>query len=431
MGVRLVTPGWMGDMLGDPVRAFLLGIILLALLVLLAACANLGGIFAARAADRSRELAIRLAIGGDRRHVLRQLLSESVTISLIGGLVGTVFAAAFLRALSGWQPFADLPIRVAVAPDARVWGIALALSIGSGLFFGLLPMRQVWQTGPLQAMKGGVNVLKFRLFTVRDLLLGVQIVVCTPLVTSSLVAFQGMQRALHAPLGFEPQGVVLSQTDLHMGGYQNTALLLVEKRILREAARIPGVIAVGYADTVPLYLGGGDTWQIYRQGTTDFRPANTAFTAQVFIISPGYLQAAGTGLLAGRNITWEDDAKSPQVALVNETFVRRMFGNSSGVGERFMDVGGDSYEIAGVVEDGKYSSLTERPQPAMFLPLAQNPTSAMTLVVRSHLASGELAPTLTRVLAGINPDVPFAIQSWQTGLAPVLFPARAATGVLA
>jgi len=430
MGARLVTPGWMGDMLGDPVRAFLLGIMVLALLVLAAACANLGGIFAARASDRSRELAIRLAIGGGRRHVLRQLLSESVAVSLVGGLCGTVVAAALLGAISRWQPFADLPIRVTVQPDARVWCIAFALSIGSGLFFGLLPMRQVWRTSPMQAMKGGANVLKFRRFSVRDVLLGVQIVLCTLLVTASLLAFQGMQRALHAPLGFEPQGVVLAETDLHMGGYEKTPLLPVEKRILREVERIPGVTAVGSADTVPLHLGGGDNWQIYRQGTTDFRPANTAFTAQVFIISPGYLQAAETPLLVGRDITWEDDAKSPRVAIVNETFVRRMFGNSSGVGGRFMSVGGTSYEIAGVVEDGKYSSLTERPTPAMFLPLAQNPTSEMALVVRSHLTVGELAPTLTRVLDGINPNVPFAIQSWKSGLAPVLFPARAATAAL-
>lgn len=430
MGARLVAAGWMGDALGGPAHAFLLGIMTLAGLVLLAAGANLGGIFAARTADRGRELAIRLAIGGSRRHILRQLLTESVIVSLAGGLAGTIFAAGLLRVLSGWQPFTYLPIRVTVDPDVRVWGLALALSLGSGMFFGLLPMRQVWRTSPMQAMKGGARALKFRRFATRDLLLGVQIVLCTLLVTASLVAFQGMKRAVHAPLGVEPQGVVLAETDLHMGGYKEAQLLPIEKRILSEVERIPGVTAVGSADSVPLYLSGGDTWQIYRQGTTDFRPVNIAFTARVFAVSPGYLHAAETPLLAGRNITWEDDAKSPRVAMVNETFVRRMFGASSGVGGRFMDVGGTSYQIAGVVEDGKYTSLTERPQPAMFLPMAQNPMSEMTLVVRSRLTSGELAPTLAGVLAGIDPNVPFVIQSWPTALAPVLFPARVATVAL-
>jgi predicted permease len=430
MGARLVRPGFMGDMIGDPARAFLFGIMLLAFLVLLAACANLASLFAARTADRGRELAIRLAIGGSRRHLLRQLLTESVTVSLIGGLAGTLFAAVLLRAISGWQPFANLPIRVTVEPDARVWGMALALSIGSGLFFGLLPMRQVWQTSPMEAIKGGASLLAFQRFTARDILLGLQIMLCTLLVTASLVAFQGMQRALHAPLGFEPQGVVLAETDLHMAGYRDTQLLSIQKRIFRDVRRVPGVTAVGSTDEAPLYLGGGDTWQIYRQGTTDFRPANSVFTAQSFVISPGYLRAAGTHLLAGRDLTWNDDAKSPQVALVNETFVRRMFGSVSGIAGRFMDVGGTSHEIAGVVEDGKYASLTERPKPAMFLPLAQNPTSAMTLVIRSHLTPGELAPVLTRVLAGINPNLPFTIQSWPNALAPVLFPARIATVVL-
>jgi predicted permease len=119
---KLVTPGWMGDQFGDPVRAFLAAIMLLAFLMLVAACANLGSLFAARTADRGRELAIRLAIGGSRRHILRQLLTESITISLVGGLAGTIFVAGLLRALSGWHPFANLPIRVTIGgwSEARI-----------------------------------------------------------------------------------------------------------------------------------------------------------------------------------------------------------------------------------------------------------------------------------------------------------------------
>ena len=124
----------MGDVLGGPIHAFLFGIMLLALLVLVAACANLGSIFAARAADRNRELAIRLAVGSTRRRILRQLLTESVLVSLLGGVAGTSsWRAALLRALSHWQPFVAFPIHVPVSPDLLVYAVALLLSLGSGI----------------------------------------------------------------------------------------------------------------------------------------------------------------------------------------------------------------------------------------------------------------------------------------------------------
>ena len=429
MAARLVTPGLLGDQFGDPARAFLSGIMLMALLVLLAACANLASLFAARTADRGRELSIRLAIGGSRWHVVRHLLSEALTVSLIGGAVGTVFAAVLLHALSAWQPFAEFPIHVTVLPDARVYAAGLLLAVGSGLFFGLLPMRQVWRSSPMQAMKSGERALRFRRLTIRDLLLGVQIALCTLLVTASLVAFRGMQRAIHAPLGFEPRGVTLADTDLLMGGYSQNQLLPIQKRILAETARIAGVTAVGISDNIPLGAGG-NTWDVYRQGTTDFRTSNIAFAANVYSISPGYLQAAGTRLLAGRDFGWTDDGKSPKVAIVNETFVHQLFHRSFAVGLRFMTAGGTSHEIVGVVEDGKYGTLTENPGPAVFFPLSQNPSSYTALVVRSHLSTAELAPMLTAVLKGIDPNVPFTIQSWPEALSFVMFPARAATAAL-
>lgn len=429
MAARLVTPGLLGDQFGDPARAFLSGIMLLSFLVLLAACANLASVFAARTADRARELSIRLAIGGSRWHVVRHLLTEALTVSLLGGVVGTVFAAFLLHALSSWQPFAEFPIHVTVVPDARVYAAALLLSIGSGVLFGLLPVRQVWQTSPIQAMKSGASALRFRRFTIRDFLLGLQVALCTLLVTASLVAFRGMQRAIHAPLGFAPQGVTLADTDLQIGGYSRDQLPPIQKRILTETARIPGVTEVGISDNIPLGAGG-NTWDIYPQGTTDFRTSHIAFAANVYSISPGYLQAAGTRLLAGRDFSWTDDGKSPKVAIVNETFVQRMFHASSGVGSRFMTAGKASYEIVGMVEDGKYGTLTENPQPAVFFPLPQNPSSYTALVVRSHLSAAELAPILTTVLRGIDPNVPFTIQSWPEALSFVMFPARAATAAL-
>ncbi|PYU13258.1 MAG: hypothetical protein DMG37_10875, partial [Acidobacteria bacterium] len=180
LSARLVKPGLLGDMFGDPARSFLAGIMLLAFLVLLAACANLASLFAARTADRSRELAIRLAIGSSRWNVLRQLLAEAVLLSVLGGALGTLFSTTLLNALTRWQPFPEFPIHVTVTPDPKVFLVALLLSIASGVLWGLVPMRQVWATDSAQVMKsGGAGTLVFHRFTLRDLLLGVQITLCT------------------------------------------------------------------------------------------------------------------------------------------------------------------------------------------------------------------------------------------------------------
>jgi predicted permease len=430
LSARLVKPGLMGDQFGSPARSFLAGIMLLAFLVLLAACANLASLFAARTADRSRELAIRLAIGSSRWHVLRQLLTEAVLISVLGGVLGTIFSTILLNALTHWQPFAEFPIRVTVSPDPRVYFVALLLSIGSGGLWGLVPMRQVWGTDFAQVIKTGtMGAMVFCRLTFRDFLLGVQVALCTLLVTSAFVALRGMQRSLHAPLGFQPQGVVLAQTDLHTGGHTDSSAPAIQKNMLQEVGRIPGVTAVGIIDETPLGTGGSST-PVYRPGTTDFRMSNSAFGAKYFSISPGYLDAAGTHLLTGRDFTWHDNANAPKVAIVNERFARAMFGKTPALGLRFTMPDKLDYEIVGIVENGKYDSLTESPWAAMFFPLEQNPDSDTALVVRTQLSTGEIVPRLSHVLAQIDPSLPFTFHSWSDALEFVLFPARVATASL-
>ena len=427
LSARLAKPGLMGDQFGAPARSFVVGITLLAFLVLLAACANLASLFAARTADRSRELAIRLAIGSSRWNVLRQLLAEAVLISVLGGAIGAIFSTTLLNALTRWQPFPEFPIRVTVTPDPKVYLVALLLSIGSGILWGLIPARQIWATDSAQVMKsGGASTLVFRRFTLRDLLLGVQITLCTLLVTSCFVALRGMQRSLQAPLGFQPQDVLLAETDLHMGGNWGASVTQIRKRMLDEVGRIPGVTAVGISAETPLGSGGSST-AVFRMGTTDFRMSNSAFGAKYFSISPGYFQAAGTRLLNGRDFTWHDDASAPKVAIVNETFARAMFGSSSALGRQFMMGDKFPYEIIGVVENGKYDSLTETPWAAMFFPFEEMPNSYASLIVRSPQPPAVIVPELRRVLTQIDPSLPFLFHTWSDALAFVQFPARAAT----
>ena len=427
---RLVKPGLMGDVLGGPARPFMTAIMVLAFLVLLAACANLAGIFAARSTDRSRELAIRLSIGSTRWHLLRQILIEALLISILGGIAGCAFAVLLLDVLTHWQPISLFPIHVTVVPDARVYAVALALSLLSGILPGLLPARQIWRTDAMQAMKAGNTAPGLlRRLNVRDVLLGVQIALCALLVTASFVALRGMMRSLHAPFGFQPEGAIVVNANMRMGGYSDQSAFPVQRRMMDELSRIPGVEAVGTIDELPLN-GGGSSGPVYREGTTDLRGSNSVFDAHYFSISPGYLRAAKTRIVAGRDFTWADDGTSPKVAIVNQTFARKLFGNTSAIGGHFLVGDKSLWEIVGIVEDGKFDSLTEDPAPAMYWPLAQVNETDTTLIVRSRIPSSEIAPVLNRVLTGIDSSLPFTLMTWPGALSLVLFPARIATAAL-
>ncbi len=428
--VRLVKPGLLGDTLGGPAKPFLAAIMGLALLVLLAACVNLAGIFAARAADRSRELAIRLSIGSTRWRIVRQLLTEAVLVSLAGGVLGTLIATGMLGVLSRWQPISEYPIHVTVVADGRTYLIAVLLSIAAGILPGLLPARQVWRTDATDAMKSGATSARImRRLTLRDLLLGVQIALCALLLTSSIVALRGLERSLHAPMGFVAQGAMVADTDMQMAGYSDDSAFPVQRRIIDEASQLPGVTAAGTVDSLPLG-GGGSNWSVYREGTTDLRSSNSVMTPHSYGISPGYLKAAATTLLAGRDFTWDDGPKTPHVTIVNETFARKMFGDEPAIGRNFL--GGDktNYQIVGIVENGKYEMLTEDPGPAMFFPLGQNHEANTILIVRSDLPPAEIAGALNRMLTAVDPSLPFSLRSWPDRLSFPLFPPRIATATL-
>lgn len=428
MSFSLARPGLMGDLLGGPVRAFVSGLMLLAGLILLAACANLGSLFAARAAERSKEIALRLALGSNRRRILRRLLTEAVLISLAGGAVGVAGAVVLLRWLSAWQPMPNIPINIVVSPDARTYAVALLLAVVSGLLFGMVPVRQVLKTNPYEVVKAGSNARIGRRVTVRDVLLVVQIAICAVLVTSSLVAVRGLMRSLHSNFGFEPQNATLVNTDLDMAGYTGDRVEEMQRRMLDTVAAIPGVTAAGYADRVPLNVNWNQS-AVYSESTTNYIPSNAAANPIDFAVSPGYFRAAGTALLTGRTFTWHDDAKTPRVAVVNDAFATKVFGSAAkAMGGYFKIEDGMRVQVVGIVEDGKYKTLAEDLQPAMFFPILQRPTSAMWLVVRSSGRSQpEVAAAIDGTLHGLDPALPVTINSWYRGLNGALFAPRAAT----
>jgi len=427
----LARPGLIGDMLGGPARAFMAGLMLLAGLILLAACANLGSLFAARAADRAKETALRLALGSNRGLILRQLLTEAVLVSLAGGALGLAGGVVILRFLSTWQPIPDTPINVPVNPDAGTYVVALLLALVSGLLFGMVPVRQVLRADPWQVIRtGAAGVVGLRRFTLRDVLLALQIAICAVLVTSSLVAVRGLARSMHSNFGFVPQNVVLAGTELHMSGYADERELQMQRRMLEAAASIPGATAVGYVDHLPLGLEGGDSG-VYADSTTDYRPTNQVAEAMNYHISQGYIEAAGTNLLAGRDLSMQDDAKAPKVALINRQFAVKVFGSvNKAVGGHFKFNGGQSAEVVGVVEDGKYRTLTEDQQPAMFFSFMQQQSSNVWLLVRSNRDPQEISAALEKTLHGLDSSMPLAVRPWTQAMGSAMFAARVASVAL-
>jgi len=431
MSFKLARPGLYGDYIGRPVRTFMTALMLLAGLILLAACANLGSLFAARASDRSREIALRLALGSSRKRILRGLFAEAILISLVGGAVGLAGSMVLLRALSVWQPISRWPLHMSVNPDVKVYAVALFLALASGLLFGAVPVRQVLRTDPYEAVKGGAVETRRGRFglrmTFRDVLLVLQIAICAVLVTSSIVAIRGLANSLHNNFGFALKNTMLVETDLNMAGYRGDKVPPMQKRMIESLAAIPGVDSVGLADQVPLGDAQPDT-NVFADNTTDLRPANAVTDAMMFKISPEYFQAAGTALVSGRAFTWQENKDKPRVAVVNQQFARKIFGaEAKAMGAYFKMPDGTRIQVVGITEDGKYGSLTEDPQPVMFLPILQSPSNSAYLVVRSSRDPEQLGQAIRNSLRDMDAGLPVYIQTRYKALDAFLFGPRMAT----
>jgi predicted permease len=204
----------------------------------------------------------------------------------------------------------------------------------------------------------------------------------------------------------------------------------VQKRLLDAVAGIPGVDGATYANTTPLSINQSNT-MIFAPGTTDFNVANAKFYAEFFDVSPNYFAVVGTRMLAGRAFTEHDNAQAPMVAIVNETFAKRLFGTVDAVGKHYPNGGGQQYEVVGVVEDGKYESLTEDPTAAVFWPIQQNPNSDTVLIVRSERSPAEMIDAVRRAIVEVDSGIPvFNLSTWSDALSLMTFPARAATVAL-
>jgi predicted permease len=441
---KLVRPGLMGDFFGAPARSFLAGVLGLAGIVLLAACANLGGLFAARTADRTREIAIRMAVGSSRWRVVRQILSEAVLIAIFGGACACGLAWMALSGLARWRPPSEYPMKFfVIQPQPSLIVIGLLFSVFAGIVFGVMPLRQIFKTDPNDAIKNGGNQSSSsigRRWALRDVLLAAQVALCCVTVTAAFVSLRGLGRAMTMNMGINPQHALLTKFELNQAGYTDVTSDPFQRQLLERVLHLPGVEAAAYGTSTPLSMDTDES-DVFSQQTTDFRSSNRASDTYNYWVSPGYFVAAGTPLLAGRDLSFSDTDKAPAVAVVNQEFARRLFQlddahSGEAVGRYFKNGSGQSVQVVGVVADGKYFSLTEDQEVATFHPILQGTTGHTSFLVRLRadspdVAAVDMAGTMQREIRDLDPAVPIRVCApWKSTLGMTYFVAQVATVAL-
>ena len=441
LSLKLTRPGLMGDFFGAPARGFLAGVLGLAGIVLLAACANLGGLFAARTADRTREIAIRMAVGSSRWRVVRQILAEAIVIAILGGACACGLAWMVLTGLANWHPPSEYPVKLfAIQPQPSLIGMGLLISVFAGVVFGTMPLRQIFKTDPNDAIKSGNQTSAGRRWALRDVLLAAQVALCCVTVTAAFVSLRGLGKAMTMNMGINPQHAVLTKFELSQAGYSDETADHFQRQLLERVSHLPGVEAAGYGSTTPLSMDISDS-DVFSQEATDFKPSKRAFEADDYWVSPGYFAAIETPLLAGRDVSFADAPKTPAVAVVNREFVRRLFHlddshAADAVGRYFRDSGGQTVEIVGMVADGKYFSLTEDQTPAAFFPISQGLTGHTSFIVRtradsSDAATIDTATTIRKVIRDLDSAIPVRVCGpWKNQLGLTFFVAQVATVAL-
>jgi predicted permease len=427
MRVKLTKPGLAGDALGGPVRAFTMGVLALASLVLLAACANLASVLAARGADRQRELAIRISIGAGRGRIVRQLLTETLLLALAGGAAGCVLAYVASRALTAWHAPVDVPIQFDIEVDLRVLIFACGVSAIAGLLFGLAPARQASRTDPGSALKDGqgAKATGWR-WPVRDVLVAAQIALCVVLVSACLLSLRGLQQALTTPLGIDPRGVILAGFDLGLAGYARDGGAQFQRRVLEAVRQLPGVQMAAYANSLPLSIDQSTTG-IYPDDQPALK-ASEVRAATRYEVSPGFFQALGIRRELGRDFEWRDAKDAPRVAVINRTFARTILRTRDPVGRHFTyGWRAEPVEVVGVVEDGKYESLTESPRPVVFEPILQTYNATTTIIARSAQPPEQMLAEIREAIRSLDPSLTlYGTGTLEQMLGFAMFPSQAA-----
>ena len=429
-GVRLMTPGLFIPDIRNSVISFsgvLMGVVAL---VLLLACVNLANLLLARATERRKELAIRLAVGASRTRVVRQLVTESVLLSLAGGLGGLLLATWINGLVASIKLPTDIALVFDLHVDWRVMSFALIVSLATGIIFSLLPALQSSRPDLVPALKDEVSMGGFRRSRLRNTLVVIQVALSLVLLVCAGLVVRSLQVASRTRPGFNPDNAVALSFDLGLQGYTEEKGRAFHRQLLERVQALPGVRSVALTSVVPLTLDYSYT-QVYVEGETVTANSNLPI-AVPNEITPDYFRTMEIPL-RGRDFTERDSKEESRVAIVNESFARRLFSGKDAIGRRFNFSGPDKpyWEVIGVAADGKYNSLVEDQKMAFYRPLLRNYNTSASLIARVAGDPGPVLASLRGELQRLDPTLPlYNVQPLSEHMNVPLFPFRMAATVL-
>jgi predicted permease len=378
-------------------------------MVLLVACANLANLLLARSAKRRKEVAVRLAIGAGPGRLIRQWLTESILLGLLGGVAGILFAFWLKRGLIGFVP-ADFSTNLQAPLDARVLGFLAIASVFTGLLFGLAPALQISRSSLTEAMHGeaAVTVLRERVFSLRNALVFLQVALSLPLLIGAGLFLHSLRNLRGVDTGFVKENVFLANLNPSLNGYSTERIRALYNDLLSRLRTRPEVRAASLT-TSSVISGGWDQDSVRVEG---YQPRqDEEVSPNNAIISPGYFESLGIPFVSGRDFTDQDTAGRPKVVIVNQTFAHYFFGDANPLGKR-MSLEDDpkaplDMEIIGVVRDAKYVSLREKPLRHFYTALAQQPRLFdMTLQVRTTNDSQRIGDLVRAQVRDLDPNLP-------------------------
>jgi predicted permease len=388
--------------------------------VLLIACANVANLLLARGSARTKEIAVRLAIGANRRRIVRQLLTESVLLAALGGGVGLLLAwwiAAAMKAAP--PPPGALPVNPDFAVDLRVLFFTLGLSTLAGIIFGLAPALRASRPQLVSALKdeSATSFERRHRFNFRNLLVVTQVALSVVLLVAAGLFLRSLRRAQAIDPGFAAERVVTLPLNINLLRYTKPQGREFYRQVIERVEAIPGVESASLARIIAV-SGGASTRSLLVEGRTgsdnQFRSegistaASDANSVNSNVVALKYFQTLGIALARGRDFNTQDTEERPRVLVVNEAFVRRHLPGQDPLGRRlsFNGVAGPWQEIVGVVRDSKYLSLAEAPTPVVYLALAQNHETGMTLHVRAGVDPPLIAAALRREVQALEKNLP-------------------------
>src|SRR5215212_10448748 len=389
-------------------------------IVLLIACANVANLLLARSSARTKEIAVRLAIGATRWRIVRQLLTEGVLLATLGGAAGLLIAWWATRSLSAAAPpTGALPITPQFSIDTRVLLFTLGLSLLAGIVFGLAPALRASKPALIPALKDDAAAFfeRTRTFSLRHLLVVTQVALSVVLLIAAGLFLRSLQQAQTIDPGFDAEKIVGLPLNINLLRYTKPQGREFYRQVIERVEAIPGVESASLA-RIAAVSGGSSVRSLLiegRAGTDNqFRsegagaPSEDDASVSSNVIGPKYFQTMGIALLQGRDFAVQDTEDHPLVTIVNEAFVRRHFPNGDALGKRLSFNGpqGPWREIVGVVRTSKYFSLGEAPAPVVYLPLQQNHETGMVLHVRATVDPSTIGAAIRNETQALEKNLP-------------------------